>query len=575
MDNENVENGTTALFKKQSGGADYGSTQDDGSSGRGSTEDSNSSHGSLTKPIDGPDRGIAEWCYDLESRFGYKILAVVFSAQHVMKGFVYYLTAAAQPYVYAHYNVSAVQMQIYSGVTFLPWSLKPILGLLSDMMPVGGYNKAPYFIGASVLGSAGLLSVGLSPVEGLSTTMLVVCFFFLALQISTVDLLSEAKYSAKLQEHPQYGPDLLSYVWFGLTLAGLLASAISGVVILGLGAEWAYLICGIPAALVILPAAFGFLEEQYQTRDDVQATRRRFLIHQREACFLCLLMFIGDAAVLAVGLSFSSAAVNCAVSVTVLFLLLIAFSLLLTPVIAKFAVYTMLQASLTWSISGASYYFYTDDAESYPEGPHFSAMFYNSVLGTMGTLLSLLGIVTYNRYLSHWSYRSLLVVANLAVFFFSQLDVVMFARLNSEYGISDYALVLGASCIESVIANWQWMPLVVILSFLCPKGMESTLYALLAGCHNFGSTVGSNCGAVLLEALGVSPSGAAGESEQFENLWAAAMVVSVLPLLSTALVFVLVPDASQSEMLVGDSATEGSLLRQWISPPRRTDVAGG
>lgn len=575
MENEKVENGTTSLLKKQPGGADYGSTKDIGSGGYGSTGDSDSSHGNPTKPVDGPERGVLKWCLDLESHFGYKILTVVFSAQHVMKGFVYYLTAAAQPYVYAHYNVSAVQMQIYSGVTFLPWSLKPILGLMTDMLPVGGYNKAPYFMGASVLGSAGLLSVGLSPVGSLSTTLLVVCFFFLSLQISTVDLLSEAKYSAKLQEYPQYGPDLLSYVWFGLTLAGLFASAISGVVILDLGAEWAYLICGIPAALVIMPAALGFLEEQFQTREDVQATRRRFLFHQPEACFLCLLMFVGDAVVLAVGLCFSSAAVNCAVSVTVLFLLLTAFSLLLTPVIAKFAVYTMLQASLTWSISGASYYFYTDDAETYPEGPHFSAMFYNSVLGTMGTLLSLLGIVTYNRYLSHWSYRSLLVVANLAVFFFSQLDVMMFARLNIEYGISDYALVLGASCIESVIANWQWMPLVVILSFLCPKGMESTLYALLAGCHNFGSTVGSNCGAVLLEALGVSPSGAVGESEQFENLWIAAMVVSVLPLISTALLFVLVPDATQSEMLVGDSATEGSLLRRWISPPRQAPAAAG
>jgi len=552
MENENLEGGSSLLLKKP-GDADYGSTEACGSVGRPEQDDAHT-------------RGLTKWCYDLESNFGYKILMTIFGTQHVLKGFVYYLTAAAEPYVYTSYSVSAVQMQIYSGVTILPWSLKPIVGLVSDVLPVGGYNKAPYFIGACVLGSAGMLTVGLAPVGGLPTTLLVMCFFVVALQISSCDLLVEAKYSSKLQEHPRHAPDLLSYVWFGLTLGGLVGYALSGLVIVDLGPEWAYLICGVPAALVILPVAMGFMEERRQTTDDVRANRRRFLVDQSETCFLCLLMFFGDAAVLVVGLCSSSAAVNCAVSVSVLFMLLAAFSLLLTPVIAKFSVYTMLSASLTWSISSASYYFYTDDAESYPEGPHFSALYYNSVLGTVGTLMSLLGIVTYNRYLSHWSYRSLLVAANVAVVLFSQLDVLMFARVNVHLGISDYAFVLGASCIESVIYNWQWMPSVIILSFLCPKGMESTLYALLAGCYNFGSTVGSNCGAFLLESFGVNPSGAVAESGEFKNLWKAAMVVSVLPLLTTALIFVLVPVASQSESLVGASATEGSLLKLWLTP---------
>ena len=29
----------------------------------------------------------------------------------------------------------------------LPWALKPILGLLSDLFPICGYNKAPYLAG--------------------------------------------------------------------------------------------------------------------------------------------------------------------------------------------------------------------------------------------------------------------------------------------------------------------------------------------------------------------------------------------------------------------------------------------
>eukprot|EP00959_Pyramimonas_sp_CCMP1952_P431962 9046278-Pyramimonas_sp.AAC.1 len=64
----------------------------------------------------------------------------------------------------------------------------------------------------------------------------------------------------------------------------------------------------------------------------------------------------------------------------------------------------------------------------------------------------------------------------------------MFARVNVWLGIPDKALVLGLSTFEEILEQWQWMPQVVILAKLCPKGMEATMYALLAGCHNLGFT---------------------------------------------------------------------------------------
>ncbi len=46
------------------------------------------------------------------------------------------------------------------------------------------------------------------------------------------------------------------------------------------------------------------------------------------------------------------------------------------------------------------------------------------------------------------------------------------------------------------------MPGVVILSQLCPPGMEATMYALLAGCHNLGNSISANLGAYMLQLLG-------------------------------------------------------------------------
>ena len=35
----------------------------------------------------------------------------------------------------------------------LPWSMKPVIGLISDIFPVIGYNKAPYILLTTTLGA--------------------------------------------------------------------------------------------------------------------------------------------------------------------------------------------------------------------------------------------------------------------------------------------------------------------------------------------------------------------------------------------------------------------------------------
>merc|ERR1712048_856228 len=179
---------------------------------------------------------------------------------------------------------------------------------------------------------------------------------------------------------------------------------------------------------------------------------------------------------------------------------------------------------------------------------------------------------------SAWRYRSLLIFTNVVFSCLCVLDILMFKRINVRWGIPDTVFVLGSSVLESVVAQWIWMPQVVIMSYLCPEGMEATMYALLAGSYNLGMAVSSNIGALLLDRLGCRPSGADKESAQFENLWLASAVATLLPLASVLALIRLVPDASQTEKLVGsdagtDSATAGSLLRHWTSNDEPRDGA--
>lgn len=93
-------------------------------------------------------------------------------------------------------------------------------------------------------------------------------------------------------------------------------------------------------------------------------------------------------------------------------------------------------------------------------------------------------------------------------------------------------------------------PSVVLTSKLCPIGVESTVYALLAGFSNFGRSVGSSLGVLALDIAGIETprTGAC----NFDNL-PLLLIIShvVLPLLTVPLTFVLIPKAKMTDDLVG------------------------
>lgn len=526
----------------------------------------------LAKPL--PDEGLysevlpVEFIRDLIAHFGYKLVVLLFVVQHLLKGFTNDLVGVATPYLFEAYHVPGPVSQIYGSVTSLPWAMKPAIGLASDVLPIGGYRKAPYFLLTTFLAVIAFIMLGQVSQDNLPIQLVVVGMFFTSLQASTCDLLSEAKYAEKIQDNPERGPALLTYVWFGATVGGLAAAMLGGTVIGAFGPKAVFVIAAVPASAVVIPVVLGYLEETPMGDEELRAVRRRFA-DQKEACALCLIMLIGTIALSICGIIYRDPRTNGLLAIGIGVVVISSFTVVLSPAIAKFNAYSVIQGSLSLSISGASFYFYTDGPEAYPEGPHFSPLFYNTVMGVTGSFCSLYGIYCYNKYMSGWRYRHLLVMSNVVYSLLCVIDIAMFARVNVRWGVSDHVFMMSSSVLESVVAQWMWMPQVVIFSYLCPRGMEATMYALLAGCANLGNNIAANVGALMLHELGCSPRGAPGESDQFDNLWLAAAISTVLPALTIVLIFWLVPDAKQGEPLIDGEveaaadATTGSLWRRW------------
>jgi len=487
------------------------------------------------------------WLKEMNGIFGVKLMVLLFCVQHLCKGFMMQLVYSPQQYVYKAYHVPAPQVQIYNGATMLPWAMKPIMGLLSDAVPIFGYRKFPYMVFCSAVGLVSVIVVCVTNTETISVEAVVACFFCMQYFLSTTDLLSEAKYSEELKRKPENGPDLMSFVWGGMAFWSLLATAMAPALI-KYGLRTSYWVCLFPMIVTFYPIAANFLKEKKMSPKMVKKTNLR-LVRQPEAFMLCIVMFLGVVTLSGFGLFLSNIYLNAIASACLGFIMLVSFSLVLPPTVAKVNGFFLIQSSMKLSISGAAFYFYTDTAEQYPEGPHFSQDFYLGVLGVSSSVCSVIGIITYQRWFRHYKYISLLLGVN---FFFATLnvfDIVVFLRVNDVVGISDEVFVLGGTCFENLIHQWMWMPGIVILAQMVQPGMEATMYALLAGCHNLGNTVSSNMGAVMLDLFGVVPKGVPNESHTFKYLWVCSLCSTLLPLITCVLMPYMLPHSRQDEKI--------------------------
>lgn len=79
-------------------------------------------------------------------------------------------------------------------------------------------------------------------------------------------------------------------------------------------------------------------------------------------------------------------------------------------------------------------------------------------------------------------------------------------HVNRQLGIPDDLFTFGDDVVLTVLGQIAFMPTLVLAAKLCPPGVEGTLFALLMSIFNGGAIVGSELGAFLTRAMGVTDS---------------------------------------------------------------------
>lgn len=124
-------------------------------------------------------------------------------------------------------KVQPSESQVYTGITSIPWIVKPIWGLLTDVIPIRGYRRRPYFILSGLLGLVSMLIISLHG-------KLHLVFALMALTagsagVAIADVTVDACVAQNSNKNPSLAADMQSLCSLMSAIGALIGFSISGV----------------------------------------------------------------------------------------------------------------------------------------------------------------------------------------------------------------------------------------------------------------------------------------------------------------------------------------------------------
>ncbi|VFQ80989.1 unnamed protein product [Cuscuta campestris] len=140
-----------------------------------------------------------------------------------------------QYYMKDEQKLQPSEAQIFSGIIALPWIVKPLWGLLTDVLPIAGYRRSPYFILAGSLGIIGMLTLSMS--KNLCIEFALLCIMTGSAGVAIADVIIDACVTENCISHPSMAGDMQSLCGGSSSLGQLIGYTISGFLVHLIGAK--------------------------------------------------------------------------------------------------------------------------------------------------------------------------------------------------------------------------------------------------------------------------------------------------------------------------------------------------
>ncbi|KAL7165923.1 hypothetical protein ACSBR2_036735 [Camellia fascicularis] len=372
--------------------------------------------------------------------------------------------------------------QVYSGITGIPWIVKPIWGILTDVVSIFGYHRRPYFVLAGVIGIISMLYLSLH--EKLHLFLALLFLTGGSAGVAIADVTIDACVAQNSGIHPLLAADMQSLCALSSSIGALVGFSLSGILVHLIGPVGVFGLLAIPFGLVLSVGVL--LKEPYTTDFTCRQVTQKFT----DACKAM-------------------------------------WTTLKCPEVWRPCLYMYISLTLSLNIYQGMFYWFTDSEE----GPSFSKETIGYIY-SIGSVGSLLGAILYQYGLKDYPFRDLCFWTQLLFGLSGMLDLMLVLRLNLKFGIPDSLFVVIDVSVSQMILRLKWMPLLVLSSKLCPPGIEGTLFALLMSIDNAGLLTSSWGGGLLLHVLKVTRT-------EFDELWLAILIRNILRVSPLCLLFLI------------------------------------
>ncbi|NER33203.1 MAG: folate/biopterin family MFS transporter [Oscillatoria sp. SIO1A7] len=379
--------------------------------------------------------------------------------------------------------LSPAEVSALTGIALLPWTVKPLFGLISDSFPILRYRRRPYIVFSGLLGAASWAAMATVVHDTWSATaIMLLCTLSVAVSDVIADSLVVER--ARGESQSKVG-SLQSLCWGSSAVGGLITAYLSGGLLENFSTQTVFLITAC-FPLVVSGVAWLIAEEPVQDErwglaqmgDQLQQLKSAF--SQKAIWMPTAFLFIWQA----------------------------------TP-----------------TSDSAFFFFITNELEFEPE-------FLGRVrLGT--SIAALVGIWLFQRFFKAVPTRTIFGWSTVIATVLGMTALLLVTHANRAIGIGDRWFSFGDSIILAIMGEIAYMPVLVLAARLCPAGVEATLFALLTSALNLAGLTSYEFGALLTHLLGVT-------KNNFDNLWLLLLITNLSTLLPLPLLKWL-PDNSASD----------------------------
>ena len=335
----------------------------------------------------------------------------------------------------------------------IPWSLKPLYGILSDNVRLFGEYRLSYIRTMTFLAIVfQILSFLLC-----TSNKYVVLVILTSNQVANafLDVVTDALLIAVSRKNPERGAeDLQSMRYATIAFGGLIGAAVGSWYTERFHPRYAFLFLPLPLT-VIFGLTFYVDEEQHAGADESANVPQDRLKA--------------------------------------------AFGFLRTPLALRTSIYTFVVGTLSISFGDIMYFYLLDKLG-------FTKQFYGIIIIAVFAS-SILGSALYNCFLRNAEYRNIFTVSQIIIVCYDALQVLFVMRVTKTVlGLDDRLVALFSTASEEVLDQaLRFMPAVVLISKITPPRVEGTVYSIFASINNFTfGFLAPSIGAALASYYGVS-----------------------------------------------------------------------